>query len=211
MTDYIWHFIIGMSVSIWGSLPLGTVNLGVIQTTINRNFKAGIYFALGATLIELIYSAVAVKFLAVFLISRPEVNLFIEIIAVPVFLILGLLSFKKKEPLAGKEMGKGKSFVEGIIIGLVNPLQIPFWIAYSTYLLSNSWIKNEQSLLTVFIAGICCGTLFILILIAALSRKFLSAINSGTGYINKIIGFVFFGLAFYQIIKLSLPFLIEHH
>jgi threonine/homoserine/homoserine lactone efflux protein len=206
MTDYIWHFVIGMSVSIWGSIPLGTVNLGVIQTSVNRNFKAGIYFAIGATLVELVYSSIAVKCLSVLLVSQPQLKLWIEVIAVPVFIILGCLSIRKKASSEGQKVTKRKSFFEGIIIGLVNPLQIPFWIAYSSYLLSNSWIKDDQALLSVFIIGICFGTLFILILIAALSRKFLSAMNFGGAYINKIIGFVFFGLAFYQVIKLSLSF-----
>ncbi|MFL5731194.1 MAG: LysE family translocator [Cytophagaceae bacterium] len=207
MAEYLWHFFLGMIISIWGSIPLGTINLGVIQTTVSRNVRAGIYFAVGATLVELVYSFIAIQYLAVFLIANPLVNLIIQMIAIPVFLLLGILSYKKSAPSHREEKPmKGKSFVEGITLGLLNPLQIPFWVAYTSYLISNLWIKNQEVLLNVFIAGICTGTLIILCIIAVLSKKFTSVMNIGSGYINRIIAFVFFGLAFYQTVKLGVEY-----
>jgi threonine/homoserine/homoserine lactone efflux protein len=208
MAEYPWHFFLGMVISIWGSLPLGAINLGVVQTTVNHNLKAGIFFAVGATMVELIYSYVSIKYLAVFLFERPAANLIIQVVAIPVFIFLGIISFKKSATEERVESAtKGKSFFEGIMISLFNPLQIPFWIAYTSYLLTNLWIRNDEALLNVFIAGICTGTFIILVTIAILSKKFVSMMNLGSGYVNKIIAFVFLGLAFYQAIKLSLQYL----
>lgn len=207
MQEYIWHFLIGFVVSFLGSLPIGTVNLAVIQTTVNSNFKTGFYFSLGATIIELIYSAIAIKFIA-FLLNNESVEIIIQIISVPVFIILAILYLRKEEvdPVAAAEVKRSKSFYNGLFIGLVNPLQIPFWIAYGSYLLSNNWIQNDEELINVFIGGISLGTLVVLTLIAFLSKKIVSHLQLKTKMVNKIIGVVLIVLAVYQVIKISLHF-----
>lgn len=207
MQEFFWHFFIGFVVSFLGSIPIGTVNLAVIQTTVNSNFKSGFYFSLGATIVELIYSAIAIKFIA-FLLDNKSVDIFIQIFSVPVFIVLAVMYFRKGEPEMGvnQEIKRGKNFYNGLVIGLVNPLQIPFWIAYGSYLLSNDWIRNEEALINVFIVGISLGTLLILTLIAFLSKKLVSVFELKTRLINKFIAGVLIVLALYQIIKISLHF-----
>lgn len=198
MGDFFGHFIIGLVVSFIGSIPLGTVNLAVVQTTININFRAGFYFALGATIIELIYSAIAIKFIAV-LLNNSNLELIIQVISIPAFVLLGIFYYRKQEVAKAAETKKRKSFYNGLFIGLINPLQIPFWIAYGSYLLSNNWIRNEEYLLNVFIAGICTGTLLVLTLIALVSRKIISRIDMQTKAVNKGIGVILFALSAYQL------------
>jgi threonine/homoserine/homoserine lactone efflux protein len=201
--DFFWHFIIGLVVSFLGSIPLGTVNLAVVQTTINNNFKAGFYFALGATIIELIYSAIAIKFIAI-LLNSSNLEITIQIFTVPAFFILGIFYFRKKEEAEAFKIKKGRSFYNGLIIGLINPLQIPFWIGYGSYLLTNGWIQNDNDLLNVFIIGITVGTLAVLTLIALLSKTVIAKADLKTKFVNKIIGIVLFSLSGYQLIRLLL-------
>jgi len=208
MTAFFWHFCIGFMVSFLGSLPLGTVNLAVIQTTVSINFRAGFYLALGATMIELIYSAIAIKFIA-FLLQNPTVEIFIQLFCVPAFIILGFVYLRKEDNVEGEEIKivkRSQSFLNGLFIGLINPLQIPFWIAYGSYLISEHYIDNDDFLLNVFIIGICSGTIVVLTLIALLSKKIISKINIQTRLINKSIGIVLFAIAIYQIVKLTLHF-----
>lgn len=201
MGDLFWHFFIGLAVSFLGSLPLGTVNLAVIQTTINANFRAGFYFALGATIIELFYSAMAIKFIAI-LLNNAHIEIIIQAISIPVFFLLGIYYYRKVgEPRTVSIEKNRKSFFNGLVIGLINPLQIPFWIAYGSYMLSNNWIKNEDYLLNTFIIGICMGTLLVLTLIAFLSRTLISKINLKTQVVNKVIAAVLIVLSMYQTIK----------
>jgi threonine/homoserine/homoserine lactone efflux protein len=204
--DFFLHFLIGLVVSFLGSLPLGTVNLAVVQTTINSNFRAGFYFALGATLVELIYSAIAIKFIAV-LLSNSHLELIIQIFTVPAFIILGILYFRKKESGKAETVKGRRSFLNGMFIGLINPLQIPFWLAYGSYLLTNNWIKNEAGLLNLFILGICTGTLMVLTLIALISKTLISKIDLRTNLVNKGIGIILFILATYQLVKIVLQFI----
>jgi threonine/homoserine/homoserine lactone efflux protein len=206
MQEFIWHFFIGFIVSFLGSLPIGTVNLAVVQTTVNSNFRTGFYFSLGATIIELIYSAIAIKFIA-YLLNNQSVEVIIQIISVPVFIVLAILYFRKEEPSANTEIKRRRSFYNGLFIGLVNPLQIPFWIAYGSYLLSNNWIKNEEFLINVFICGISLGTLLVLTLIAFLSKKIVASLELKTRLVNRITAIVLILLAFYQILKISFHFI----
>lgn len=204
--DFFWHFIVGLLVSFLGSIPLGTVNLAVIQTTININFKAGFYFALGATMIELIYSAIAIKFIAV-LMDNNNIELIIQMITIPVFLIMGIFYYRKEDKAKITNAKKRKSFYNGLFIGLINPMQIPFWITYGSYMLSNDWIKNEEGLLNIFILGICTGTLLVLTMIALLSKKLISKFDLNTRWVNKGIGIVLFMLSSYQLLKVARHFL----
>lgn len=206
MGEFFWHFSIGLVVSFLGSIPLGTVNLAVVQTTINSNFRAGFYFALGATIIELIYSAIAIKFIAV-LLNNAHVELSIQIISIPAFLILGIFYYRKQNSSREVEIRNKKSFYNGLLIGLVNPLQIPFWIAYGSYLLSNEWIRNEDSLLNMFIAGISVGTLLVLTLIALVSKKIIGRLDLQTNTVNKGIGVILFLLTAYQAVRVAQYFL----
>lgn len=206
MGEFFWHFSIGLVVSFLGSIPLGTVNLAVVQTTINSNFRAGFYFALGATIIELIYSAIAIKFIAV-LLNNAHVELSIQIISIPAFLVLGIFYYRKQNSSREVEIRNKKSFYNGLLIGLVNPLQIPFWIAYGSYLLSNEWIRNEDSLLNMFIAGISVGTLLVLTLIALVSKKIIGRLDLQTNTVNKGIGVILFLLTAYQAVRVAQYFL----
>lgn len=206
MADIFWHFIIGFVVSFVGSIPLGTVNLAVIQTTVSTNFRAGFYLALGATFIELIYSAIAIKFIAI-LIHNPSVKLLIGFISIPVLILLGIFYFRKEDTVEVQRTKNTKSFFNGMFIGLINPLQIPFWVAYGSLLLSKNVITDEPFLLDVFIVGICLGSLLVLTLLALLSKRIISRLSLQTKIVNKVIGVILFAIAGYELIKLSYHFI----
>ncbi len=204
MEAIVWHFLIGMVVSFIGSIPLGSVNLSVLQTTVDRGVRAGLIFASGATLVELVYSYIAIRFSA-FLLANRDVEWYIQLVAIPAFVILSLYSFNKKPRSVNKPKAGGniKSvFLKGILIGLVNPLQIPFWVAYGTYMLSNNWIKNDSTLLNFFVLGIIIGTSLLLALVVIGSDKLDKKFNLARFNMNKAIGCLFMGLAVFQAVKL---------
>lgn len=207
MTSVFWHFLIGMLVSFIGSIPLGSINLSVFQVTMKRGVKSGLLFAAGATLVELFYSYIAIRFSA-YLLANQDVEFYIQIVAIPAFVLLSLYSFRKKgenidESALKKKAGKG-DFVEGFLIGLVNPLQIPFWVAYGTYMLSNDWIVNDTFYLNFFIAGIICGSFLLLSLVVFACQKIEKKLNLSRFNMDKIIGIIFLALAVFQSLKLVL-------
>ncbi|MBO9701913.1 MAG: LysE family transporter [Sporocytophaga sp.] len=207
MVDIIWHLLIGVVVSFAGSIPLGTINLGVVQTTVSVNLKAGLYFALGATLIELIYSTIAIKLIGV-LMTQTHLDSIIRMVSVPVFLLVAVYYLKKEEKEGeSRELKKGRSFLNGIFLGVINPLQIPFWVFWGSIFMSNKWIAKDDFLLNVFIAGICIGTILVLTLIAFLSHSIAARVNLKSQFVNKLIGYVLIVLGVYQLCDLIYKFI----
>jgi threonine/homoserine/homoserine lactone efflux protein len=205
MTSVLWHFLIGMLVSFIGSIPLGSINLSVFQITMNRGTKSGLLFSAGATFVELFYSYIAIRFSA-FLLANRDVEFYIQVVAIPTFILLSFYSFRKKRTVSDtlevkKSTGKN-DFIEGFLIGLVNPLQIPFWVAYGTYMLSNDWIVNDAFYLNFFIGGIICGSFLFLSLVVFACQKIERNLNLSRFNMDKIIGIIFLVLAVFQSVKL---------
>jgi threonine/homoserine/homoserine lactone efflux protein len=205
MTEIIWHFLVGMIVSFIGSIPLGSINLSTLQISLEKTARAAFIFALGATIVELVYSFIAIQFSA-YLLQNKSLETYIQLVAIPAFIGLSIHSFMKKE----KEKNQGVQthvndqgyFWKGVLIGLINPLQIPFWVAYGTYMLTNDWIKNDNFLLNFFVLGIVTGTYLLLSFVIVLSKKLENRLNLGRFNMNKAIGGVFLALAIYQMVKL---------
>lgn len=204
MVQISWHFLVGMIVSFIGSIPLGSVNISTLQVTVEKNARAGIVFALGATLVELIYSFIAIRFSG-FILANHDVEFYIQLVAIPAFIALSIHSFRKKPGVKNTPSASGKSsFMKGVIIGLVNPLQIPFWVAYGTYLLSQNWIENDSFYLNWFVLGIICGTFLLLSLIVLLSKVIQARMNLDRVNLNKVIGTIFFLMAIWQIFNIAI-------
>ena len=55
-------FFIALVASFGGTLPFGPINLSVVNTTINRSFKAALRFSTAAALVEILQALVAVRF-----------------------------------------------------------------------------------------------------------------------------------------------------
>ncbi|MBN8221126.1 MAG: hypothetical protein J0L53_09375 [Spirochaetes bacterium] len=92
MTFILVNFLIGFAVSFLGSIPPGSINLRIITIVIERNLRAGVLFALGASLAELIYSSIAIVFSA-YLTQNPSIKYWITIFSIPVFAALGIQSW----------------------------------------------------------------------------------------------------------------------
>ena len=74
-------------ISFAGSIQLGAVNLAVVQTTLNRNFSAGILVAVGGSIPEFIYSFLALK--GLFFVQKNQFILdILNFTIIPVFLVM---------------------------------------------------------------------------------------------------------------------------
>ena len=201
------HFLLGFIVSFIGSIPPASINLLVVKIASTKGIRKAIAFSAGAVSVEFVYSFVAILF-SKYLMENESINQFIQLIAIPVFLILGCISiFKRSKKGEAAELKKGGEFLNGLIMGLINPLQIPFWMGYSSYFISIGWLKEDLSLILIFVTGIVLGTYVLLLIFAYYSKKwFYSNTNSvwNGNLINKIIGWVFIALAVVQSGKILL-------
>lgn len=204
-------FAIGWIASFLGTLPFGPINLSVVNTTIKKSFKAGLGVALAAALIEIIQSFIAIHCSMVithFLSESP----FIKVLAIGLFIVLGLFFFFKKNKNQKVSTSKKKSdnsFIQGLAIALFNPQAIPFWIFVLTYLETSRMIHlsiqgEELQSVIFFLIGVSIGKLCALILFGLLSKVISKKSTRITLMMNKIIGSILLVIGLVQAVQLIL-------
>ncbi|MCO4293749.1 LysE family translocator [Solitalea sp. MAHUQ-68] len=210
--EQLYIFIIAFVASFIGSLQLGPVNLTVIQTSVNKDFRAAFWVSIGGCLPEILYAAIAVAGTSLI---DPKSSFFFYagFFMVPLLLGLGIFKIiKYKEPENTKPQEYPSTlfgdFAKGFTLSIVNPLLLPFW---STVLIYNTSInvfsldtKTDKSL---FVLGAAVGALGLLLLFAGIAHWKKERINKMVnGNINKAIGWVFVILGLVQLIVVGLRY-----
>jgi threonine/homoserine/homoserine lactone efflux protein len=195
-------FIIGIVLSAGGALPVGLINLSVAKRTINRGAKSGLMVALGASIIELLYTFIAVYFVD-FLVRNEIISQFIQIAAFCIFLCLGIYYMLKKTKEVEQPIRKSKArdFVLGIGISSMNMLIIPYWMFLSFWLKSNGFEFSGFNSILILSLGSTLGAFLVFILYIKLGSLIVNKLHMVTVYSNKFLGILFFGLAIFQVIR----------
>ncbi|MDB5271756.1 MAG: hypothetical protein JWO58_123 [Chitinophagaceae bacterium] len=204
--DLVFVFFLGFVVSFVGSIPPAGVNLTAIRISMEQNKTQALWFSLGAIIVEGILCFGALRF-ASFIASHQEIDFWIKWIAVPVFLIMGIASlWPTSAPAAEVEVKEIKknhwwktNFTYGMFVCGINPMQVPFWLAYGTYFYSNGWLPYDLLSTLTFVIGAISGTYLLLYLFVEYAAKVLSRILKGNLSGKRLIGYIFLGLGFLQL------------
>ena len=89
----------------------------------------------------------------------------------------------------------------GFTMSAINPVQIPFWFIWSTYLLSNKILLPLTLHFNVYTAGIGAGTLAGLAIFIFAGRWLLQTLHASHRAINIIVGIVFIVSAAIQLYR----------
>jgi len=166
------NLIIAFLFSFLGSIPPGTLNLSVLQLSIDQKINAAIRFCIAAAIVEIPYAYIAIKFQSI-IVSSPFMMDNLNIIASVVMITLGSFNiYAAKNSTGITTQFKDSGFRKGVILSILNPLAIPFWIGVSTYLVSIDWVILESEwLIGWFVTGVSLGTFGLLFLIVILGKK----------------------------------------
>lgn len=220
MVSYSWHFIIGMLVAFVASLPLGPVNLAVIQAALNKGRKAAYTIAFGAVFSEIFYCGMAV--LGTHLIFRnqaaeAQAMLYLKIGSVPLLFILAYYDLTRIIPrprlhIEGQVIKKNKILQSGFLLGfslnLFNPVLLPYWFGISSYLRAREWLSNDDGPLYMYVFGVAAGTFLIMTLITQIALNRNQSLSYRTRvYISRGIGILFLVFAIYQCFDLLFHFI----
>jgi len=198
----------GLLISFLGSLPLGPLNLITTYVTVSTGTVAGFAFAAGCILTELIFVRLAV--VSMEWISRKQ-RLFktLEWITILIILILAVYSFiaaKKHTGFASAMPADIKfPFWSGVAISAVDPMKIPFWFLWSSFLLGKKILIPESSFYNYYTAGIGVGSFLGFIIFIYGGDYFISSIKSNQYIINWIIGAVLLATAGIQVYRYFNP------
>lgn len=201
--EFIWYFIIGVFVTFVGAIPLGTVNISVINTTLRVDARNAMKIAFAAGIAEIILSFYALH-CSVMVADFIEMNQWIQIaIAIILFLIGGFLFFKKKKETQEKKFKMSK-YITGLFLGLLNPPVLVYWLFMISYLNKNDFHLNMNSSLTilfVFFSGVYLGKLLTLYGYSKFSMLIKNKVQNIAAMINKVIGVLLFVIGSIQMLK----------
>ncbi|GIL23935.1 MAG: hypothetical protein BroJett042_24480 [Bacteroidota bacterium] len=168
-------FIIGLVASFIGSIPPGTLNILVLQMGLENKLRVAIRFILAVAIIEYPYAWIAVEFEHL-ITSSPLVQQNFKLLAAVVMLslgILGLWSVRKPSTLTVKLQESG--FRKGLVLSILNPQAIPWWIGMTAYLKAQGWIVLDTPWrLHSYVFGTSVGVLLLLLLLAFMAQKLAS-------------------------------------
>lgn len=199
-------FFLAFLVSYLGSIPPGTINISVMQLSILRKHRAAIFFSLAATLVEFCYAGMTVQF-QLYLNTQTSIAVYFRVITALVLIVMGLWnmfsSVSPKEVDIDAKLTGRYGFLRGLILGLLNPMTIPFWLAITTYLENDGLVDVSGLGFWIYLIGLSSGTFCLLLTVDALGKRF-SQIADNKFMVHKVPGFVLLGLGIYYLLKLVL-------
>jgi len=201
MMEILVVFLIGTFFSFIGSIPPGTLNLSVLQLGLEGKVKTALRFALAVSIIEYPYTWIGVEFES-WITSSPMVIDNFQLITAIVMVAIGVLNLWSAEKPTNFSLKFNESgFRRGLILSILNPMAIPFWIGVTAYLKAQGWLDLSSTwLLHSYILGTSVGAMILLTLFALLAKKLARYVKSSK-MVKRIPGFTLLALGIYAFIK----------
>jgi threonine/homoserine/homoserine lactone efflux protein len=168
------------------AIPVGPVNLTIINEGARRGFKWAVLITLGATTMEIIYCFIAFTGLATFLFTGEYVKAGMEVFSFVFMLVLGIKFLMAKSVSAPvqlsaatdrieagieKRLHPTSAYMTGFVRVLANPGVMVGWFFFAANFISRDWVTPELSGRMACVAGVGCGTiLWFLVLSYSSSR-----------------------------------------
>lgn len=198
------HFLIGLSTSLLGSCPLSTLNLNAADMALHRPFKDVVMYALGVATLESFQILIAIQG-ADWLSAKPEVDAFLQVIALPIFVVMGIFFWhhgekkQRKEPHVPTRL---HPFLIGMVLATINLLALPFWFFYTSLFHRLGWVDYTIGNEIAFVIGCWIATFAVLIFFAKGGRFMARRIGILDNWSRHIIAVVFFVLAIVQTVNI---------
>jgi threonine/homoserine/homoserine lactone efflux protein len=197
MSDLLWVFLMGTFWSFLGSVPPGTLNLSVLQLGLDGKIKTAWRFTFAVALIEYPYTWLAIQF-EYWITSSPVIIENFQLITAIVMTVIGIGNiWSARKPVANASKFQASGFRRGIVLSILNPMALPFWIGVTAYLKAQGWITlSSTAMLHSYILGTSVGVLLLLALFIVLARR-MSGYASQNGWVKLVPGITILALGLY--------------
>lgn len=207
--------LLGILINALGYIPPGNINLTVAQLTINKGMRQAWSFILAFSCVEVIFTFGMMRF-ARWAVSDIDLNdnvsevrlgTYVDIFMICLFLIIATITWanrnrtpKTRETKEDKRSKKGSVFY-GMLLGVLNPVQIPFWLFFGNYIILHDWVETDYLSLVIFSVGSGLGSTFALYGYAYFARYIQEKFALSSQVVNKSIAIFLYSLALYLMIK----------
>lgn len=205
--------LIGIVLNAMGYIPPGNINLTVAQLTINNGMRQALYFILSFSIVEVFFTFGMMRF-ARWVMSDIDVNdnvselklgTYVDAFMILLFLVMGTITWinRKKMPKKRAEDNSSRkgSVFYGALLGVLNPVQIPFWLFFGNYIILHEWIRTDYLSLVIFSLGSGMGSALALYGYAHFAKYIQEKFTLSSHLINRSIAIFLFMLAIYLIVK----------
>src|SRR5215203_6882349 len=199
-------FITGMIISFLGSLPLGTLNIAIMQLSITDGIRPAVLFGLGSLTAEVVYvrlSLIAMDWIRM----QQRILKALEWVTLLIVIALAVSSFyAAATPHVTKNVILSSTlnrYALGLTMSALNPVQIPFWFGWSTVLYTKNILLPKASHYNVYIIGIGLGTLLGNGVFIFGGKLIANKLDRNQHLLNWVIGGIFAITALIQIWKMS--------
>lgn len=189
-------------------MPPGPLSVFVVQTTLQKNIKIALWVLFGGVLCESTYAYLATEGVMLFD-KYPMMEYWIHWAIIGLLLIIGMITFFSKFAEIKYEAVSVNnlffSFLKGISLSLFNPALLPFWIVVLLEYKHHNLLKiTTLSEKTFFVLGAGTGTFLLVYSYAFIANKKRDLLFKylTDNRLNKIIGSIFIGLAFLQLVNM---------
>jgi threonine/homoserine/homoserine lactone efflux protein len=155
---------LGFAASCLAIVPPGLLNMTAAKLGVLEGRTRALVFALGASVIVLIQTLIAVLF-ARYLDNNPQVIIVLREVGLAIFIALTIFYFvtAKKLKAEKKELrlhSKKSRFFMGMLLSALNFFPIPFYVFVSITLASYEYFLFEQMFIYTFVIGSALGAFF---------------------------------------------------
>ncbi|WP_290793566.1 LysE family translocator [Flavihumibacter sp. UBA7668] len=205
MVNLFFLFVAGLLISFLGSLPLGTLNITAMQIAVQENVRRSLYYSIGVALVELIYVRLSLKGID-WILANQTVFYYMEWATVVLFAVLGISSLlvaRKKNSEAKPVLlnNQVNRFWLGVSMSAINPVQIPFWFLWSSYLFSTKLLQSDALHFNIYTIGIALGTISGLLLFIFGGKWLVKRINASQRAIHLAVAIVFLLSSAIQLVR----------
>jgi threonine/homoserine/homoserine lactone efflux protein/thiol-disulfide isomerase/thioredoxin len=198
-------FWVAFSISFVGALPIGTLNTNVANFALNGDFAGAAWFGFAAILVEVLIVRIAL----VVVDQLVRLKKLFKILSVAFCVAILVLAYKTLEaafhmrnfqdvlPFVGMN-----PFYSGLLLSLLNPLHLPFWMGWTAVLKSRKVLSSETRAYNIFIVAIGTGTLLSFIIYGVAGNYLMNVLKAQHNLINWILGLTLLMTGLVQAYKL---------
>ena len=202
--QFVTHLFFGFLMAFIGVMPPGMLNMTSLRMRIEKNKKAAFLFALGAAIIVIPQSLIALTF-AKYFAKNPEILERFKIAGLIVLLSLSVFFFiqaRKKIKAEGTKR-KGNFFLIGMFLSSINMLAIPYYFFFSSLLHDKGLIMMTQPYISFFVLGVFLGTFALFAIYIEFAKLIVNKVQFIARNINYVLSILFLVLSILLLTSLN--------
>lgn len=166
LQDILLPWFVGLLSGFLVSIPIGPINITIINEGARRGFKWGLLIGLGAVAMEVIYCFISFAGFATFFNSKV-IKAAMELLSFMLMVFLGfrflflhsIPSESKSAERVEEKLHPHSAFTIGFVRVLGNPGVLLLWITLAGAFASHDWVEDTWKSRSLCIAGIAMGAI----------------------------------------------------